>query len=461
MALSTALPTLSQVQVMDTAYLREGSAYWTRTANLWEEVFSEVHRRASTPGGTPWEGQAAAAAEQRSALDLVQVRGACYQLHQAAAIARRGEAALQACREEVLNAVHEAQADGFAVGEDYSVADRSSGGSAEFRAARLAQAQGHSAFIRHRVAALVAKDHEIATQVAAATKGIDTLTFEEAPAPGTPPTDKHDAIQLVDNHTWKQDPPQPIPPDPHPGPLPPINNAEDVRKVLDPLQNGGKRGPNGVGSNPEVKELWDAANVKRMWDYLTRNASDCPGPPRYKGSVRVLPDGTKIGFRQSTDGWGDTIDVWYPDRDRTKIHTPYAPPLISAPPQLPPAAHPAPLPLPPPQVGHPPIILPPTQVVDPATLPPWLQNPSPPGFQVTPSAPLPIAPFDLPDAPAVPTPPATPGPPPAPGGSPLLPDLAHDLAEAGKAAGAGVLAGIAIIGGLISGGVTSSGQIAR
>lgn len=44
----------------------------------------------------------------------------------------------------------------------------------------------------------------------------------------------------------------------------------------------------------------------------------------------------------------------------------------------------------------------------------------------------------------------------------LLPDLAHDLAEAGKEAGAGVLAGIAIIGGVIAGGgVASSGQIAR
>jgi hypothetical protein len=39
--------------------------------------------------------------------------------------------------------------------------------------------------------------------------------------------------------------------------------------------------------------------------------------------------------------------------------------------------------------------------------------------------------------------------------------LAHDLAEAGKTAGAGVLAGVAIIGGLLGSGVTSSGQIAR
>lgn len=164
-------------------------------------------------------------------------------------------------------------------------------------------------------------------------------------------------------------------------------------------------------------------------------------------------------MRQSTDGWGDTLDLWYPNGDDRKIHIPYAPPLISGPPELPPQAHPAPVPLPPPQVGQPPLVLPPTQVVDPATLPTWLQNPSPPGFQVTPSAPLPLAPLDLPDAPALPAPSATP--PPAVSGSPLLPDLAHDLAEAGKTAGAGVLAGIAILGGLIAGGVTPGGQIAR
>jgi hypothetical protein len=75
------------------------------------------------------------------------------------------------------------------------------------------------------------------------------------------------------------------------------------------LQNGGKRGPDGVGTNPKVKELWDGGSIKRMWDYLTRNATDTQGPPGYQGPVRVLPDGTKIGLRQSAKGWDDTLDV--------------------------------------------------------------------------------------------------------------------------------------------------------
>jgi hypothetical protein len=170
--------------------------------------------------------------------------------------------------------------------------------------------------------------------------------------------------------------------------------------------------------------------------------------------VRVLPDGTEIGLRQSTQGWGDTLDVWYPDGTDKNVHVPYTPPLISAPPQLPPAADPAPLPPPPPQVGHPPVTLPPSGIFDPNGLPPWLENPSPPGFSVQPTQPPTIMP-------GVALPASPPAPSPAPGGSSFLPDLGHNLAEAGKAAGAGVLAGIAIIGGLLSGGVPSSGQISR
>jgi hypothetical protein len=119
MAATAALPTLSQVQTLDTAYLREASAYWTRTANLWERAFTEVHEQLSTPGGTAWEGQAAAAAQERSYRDVVQVRAASDGLLGAAAIALRGDQQLQACKEGVLEAVDDARADGFSVGEDY------------------------------------------------------------------------------------------------------------------------------------------------------------------------------------------------------------------------------------------------------------------------------------------------------------------------------------------------------
>jgi len=115
----------------------------------------------------------------------------------------------------VLEAISDARPDGFVVGEDYSVTDRVRGGTAEFRAARLAAAQGHALFILHRVATLVTSDHQLTTHIAAATKDIDALSFNEGH--GIDDTivgaDKHDRVQAVDYHTLKDAPnPEPDPP---------------------------------------------------------------------------------------------------------------------------------------------------------------------------------------------------------------------------------------------------------
>jgi hypothetical protein len=204
------LPSLSEVQSLDTTYLREAQKYWSTTGNLWDEVFTEVHERMSTPAGTPWRGEAAAAGQERTYNDMVKVRGAAFLLHEAAGIACQGEAQLWARKEEVLDAVRDARRDGFAVSEDYSVIDCFEGGSAEFQAERLAQAEGHAAFIRHRVAALVSTDQELGKRISAATDEIDNLTFRE-----TEGDDTRNHAQAVDHTTFK-DAPNPAP-DPPPG----------------------------------------------------------------------------------------------------------------------------------------------------------------------------------------------------------------------------------------------------
>jgi hypothetical protein len=239
MAATTALPTLSQVQTLDTAYLREAAGYWTRTAELWEQAFTEVHGRMSTPGGAPWKGEAAGAAQERSFSDLVQVRGASNQLHRAAAIALRGDQQLQACKEGVLEAVHDARAEGFGVGEDYSVTDRSHGGTSEFRAARLAAAQGHAGFIRHRVAALVISDQQLTTQITAATRDIDALTFEEHGIDDHVVRDKHNRVQAVDHHTFKDAP------NPEPDPPPGGWSSDPLMRAAQKIAYGHASGPGG------------------------------------------------------------------------------------------------------------------------------------------------------------------------------------------------------------------------
>jgi hypothetical protein len=232
-------------------------------------------------------------------------------------IAERGGIYLLGAREHTLGAITVAEDDGFIVGENLSVRDARAWRSAAHRAARL---EAENERIAARLSAGAA---EMATMAPAHWR--EPITTFGQPAPCEPgvgnESERNGTIHAVDNRTWKQKPPQPVPPDPQPGPLPPINTADDVRKALDPLQNGGRRGPNGVGTNPEVKELWDTTSIKRMWDYLTRNATDSQGRPGYRGPVRALPDGTKIGLRPSNKGWGDTLDVWYPDGSDTKIHT--------------------------------------------------------------------------------------------------------------------------------------------
>jgi hypothetical protein len=289
MAARTALPTLSQVQTLDTAYLREAAQYWTRSGNLWEQALAEVHERMATPGGVPWKGQAAAAAQERAYVDLVKVREASDRLHGAAVIALRGDQQLQACKEAVQEAVQDARADGFDVGEDYSVTDRSRGGSSEFRAARLAAAQGHASFIRHRVAALLASDHQLSTQISAATKDIDALTFHEEPS-DTIIGDKRNRVQAVDRHTFKDAPnPEPDPP------------------------------PGGWSSDP----LMRAAQRIAYGHALKDHAGDFPGMSKdqladliYSKMKRSIenPDGLRLGASRS-----DGAPVIYDPKDNVLI----------------------------------------------------------------------------------------------------------------------------------------------
>ena len=100
------------------------------------------------------------------------------------------------------------RAAGFNVGEDLSVTDRSTGGPAAQRAGRQALAQTFAVDIHQRAAQLVALDEQVAAKTAGAIGGIHA-TFPQTPSPGAPPKDDH--VHAVDNHTFKQSPPAPVP----------------------------------------------------------------------------------------------------------------------------------------------------------------------------------------------------------------------------------------------------------
>lgn len=259
-AITISLPALSQVQAMDTTYLREAASYWSRTADLWEESFADVHERMSTPANFSWKGRGADAARERLHIDLLKVRGASDLLRAAAAIATRGDERLQACREGVLDAVHAARADSFDIGDDFSVIDRSDIGSAEFQAARLSLAQGHAGFIHHRLAALVATDHQLTRQIATATQDVASLTFPEELGPGAPKDEKHGSVQPADYH-WKQDPTPPPP-------TPPLVRGLPPDGVRPPISGNLTAGPASRPSEQSLggQSLWDDAGGE--WRYF-------------------------------------------------------------------------------------------------------------------------------------------------------------------------------------------------
>jgi hypothetical protein len=413
-----------------TGHLTDAAHYWETVGERNYGVANQVWRDALS---IDWQGDAADALRTAAHTDMMTTGAAADQLQAAAKVTRSGASDLYTARSRMRYAVEDAQTAGFDVREDLSVTDRLTGGSAVQRAARQAAAQTFAADIRQRAAQLVALDQQIVGKVTTAMAGIRN-TFPQSPAPDTPPKDNR--VQAVDRH-WKQDPSPPPGPDADPPwrNLPSPRNAQDIRDALRQLRKG---------KNPPVRELDTPEEIKDFWDWLAKNARDLP--PRSDVTRKVLEDGTEISIRPNSTSSGPTIETILPGPGKNpKVHLPLFP-FVDDPPQLPPVIDPPQMAPSPPQPAHPlPVPLPPTQFADPADLPPWLKDPSPPGFQVSPVQQPPVFGRDQPDAPA----PAMPHPAaPPPAGSSWLPEIGHDLGEAGKKTFEWLVIGGVVVGGL-------------
>lgn len=244
MSSSSVAPTLSAVRGWDTVHLTEAASHWTRTATRWEDTFDRLSQSLINPGGSPWLGEAADAAQQRTYNDRLIVIGAADQLHNASTIARTGAEQIRSAKQAALAAVQRAEEAGFTVGEDFSVTS-SETGSPAFVASRQAQAQGLATSIRVRVGELIAVDQQVAGKIVAATEGLKGVGFTESDATAT--IGKKPSIQLVDNHTTAEDgetQPEPEPPVPPARGLPP----EGVHPPVDgPLTPGPASRPSEAG----------------------------------------------------------------------------------------------------------------------------------------------------------------------------------------------------------------------
>lgn len=195
--------TRSAIENWDIEHLETAATHFSSTAWAWEEHYTTIHQEAVNPGGTVWDGAAAEAAQEATFADLVKVRGAADGLHSASTIARDGADELAWAKGHVQDAIEEAEAAGFTVGQDFSVTDKSWGGLLRSSGARQEQAQAFAEEISNRVQTLVAIDKEVAGRITAALEPLETVRFPDE-AKNAP------AVQAVDYH-FKRDEPKPDP----------------------------------------------------------------------------------------------------------------------------------------------------------------------------------------------------------------------------------------------------------
>ncbi len=193
------------------------------------------------PGGAPWTGAGAEAAQMRAAADRVKVLNGADDLRSAANIARTAVEEIDFAKRQVLRAVGEAQAQGFLVGEDLGVTDRHASASIAARAARQAQAQALAVDIRTKAITLAAVDQQFASQIVSTVSTLASLAFDESP-----PIDRQDStIQAVD---FKQSPAD----EPDPG------KADENPRYPDHKPNGQwAPGNSGIDGEFEAQKTFD------------------------------------------------------------------------------------------------------------------------------------------------------------------------------------------------------------
>jgi hypothetical protein len=196
MAAVAGAPGLSALLAWPTDHLTEAANHWETVGERSYGVSHGVWRDALT---VDWSGEAAEALRTDTHADMMTTSAVVDQLQSAASVARSGASELEAARSQMRYAVEDARSAGFEVGEDLSVTDRMSGGSAAQQVARQAAAQTFAGNIGGRAAQLVSVDAQVAGRITAAVAGVGN-TF-----PQTPTTNGQ--VRAVDNHTFKEDPP--------------------------------------------------------------------------------------------------------------------------------------------------------------------------------------------------------------------------------------------------------------
>ncbi|SPM36978.1 hypothetical protein MRAB57_4821 [Mycobacterium rhizamassiliense] len=182
------VPTLSQLRASDYSYFGQLSGYLQTIGPKTQSSLEQLAQDVQHPGGVEWEGKAGAAAINQAGLDMSVARPFTWSWEEVAASTQRWQDTLEAGTRTALDAVDDAERDGFEVGEDYSVADTHEAETEEQYEQRLALAEAHAGVIGHRVTMLVGSESRVNGELRAMSAGWGTLNFKEG---GEDPTE-HD-----------------------------------------------------------------------------------------------------------------------------------------------------------------------------------------------------------------------------------------------------------------------------
>lgn len=233
-----AIPSRSQIEQWDSAHLDAAAARWRTAATESDEAFERHRQNIAAPGGSDWTGHAKDAAWERVTTDVAVVRSHGDVQREAAGIAENGSDDLRAAQQHVLDAIADAEEDGFTVGEDLSVTDTRRVDILTM-ASRQTAAREHAEFIQWRAGQLVQTDNLIGDQLAAKATDLISLQFE-----GDGTDDGSDGnVYLVDNKIKLNPQDQP---------------AEDRKD--EPGDKPAEQAPGQIGPFPVPKAVEDAAN---------------------------------------------------------------------------------------------------------------------------------------------------------------------------------------------------------
>ncbi|WP_234816670.1 MULTISPECIES: hypothetical protein [Mycolicibacterium] len=169
-------PTRSEIENWDTSDLDSAASYWKTSAIESEDAFEQHQRNVAAPGGTDWEGDAKDAAVDRVTADVAVVRSQAGVVREAARIAENGSVDIKAAQRKALEAISEAESDGFRVGEDLSVTDVRRV-DIDTMAARQTAAREHAENIRWTAEQLSQTDHLVGQRLESKAGELDGIQF--------------------------------------------------------------------------------------------------------------------------------------------------------------------------------------------------------------------------------------------------------------------------------------------